>query len=101
MSDAPTAAAAPATTSVPKFVRDKHVDYILSLEKRDKDSFESFVTEHLRMSGLYWGITALDVLKQADRMGKDKIIAFILACQHENGTITLLLFCYFICLFII
>ena len=79
-------AASASAATVPTFVREKHVEYILSLEKKDKDSFESFVTEHLRMSGLYWGITALDVLKQADRMGKDKIIAFILACQHENGT---------------
>lgn len=69
----------------PPFVRQKHVDYVVSLDKREKDSFEFFVTEHLRMNGLYWGITALDVLNECTKMDKQKIVDFVVQCQHENG----------------
>jgi geranylgeranyl transferase type-2 subunit beta len=73
------------TQQVPPFVRDKHVEYIYSLDKKEKDTFEYYVTEHLRMSGVYWGTTAMDLLKQSHRMDRERIVKFVLACQNEDG----------------
>lgn len=61
------------TTTVP-FYRGRHLSYIQNLvHKLDrKDSYEGAVTEHLRMSGVYWTYAALSLLVedpiQADRM---------------------------------
>ena len=35
-----------------RFVREKHKEFVLSLDKKT-DTFEYFVGEHLRMSGVY------------------------------------------------
>ncbi|KAK3421636.1 hypothetical protein EUGRSUZ_G02268 [Eucalyptus grandis] len=63
---------------------DKHVKYILSVEKK-KDSFESVVMEHLRLNGAYWGLTTLDLLGKLDTVDSDEVVSWILQCQHESG----------------
>ncbi|XWS39542.1 hypothetical protein CRYUN_Cryun18bG0064400 [Craigia yunnanensis] len=63
---------------------DKHVEYILSVEKR-KDSFESVVMDHLRMNGVYWGLTTLDLLGKLNAVNADEVILWIMKCQHESG----------------
>lgn len=42
--------------------------------------------EHLRMSGAYWGLTALDIMKRLDEISIDEIVPWILKCQDESGT---------------
>ena len=37
------------------------------------------------MSGLYWGLTALYLLGRPDALPRNRVIDFILSCQHENG----------------
>lgn len=61
-----------------------HVSYIQSLDAR-KDEYEYWLTEHLRLNGLYWGLTALHLLRRPDALPRDEAIAFVLSCQHENG----------------
>lgn len=39
------------------------------------------MTEFLRMSGVYWGVTALDVMGKLDKLNKEEIIDFIKKCQ--------------------
>lgn len=39
------------------------------------------MTEHFRMSGMYWGITAVDLLSHLDRMDRSQIIEFVRKCQ--------------------
>ncbi|KAI1739417.1 terpenoid cyclases/Protein prenyltransferase [Xylaria scruposa] len=63
---------------------DQHVKYIQSLDTR-KDEFDYWLTEHLRLNGLYWGLTALHLLKRPDALPRDEAINFVLSCQHENG----------------
>ncbi|KAL3730493.1 hypothetical protein ACJRO7_027495 [Eucalyptus globulus] len=53
---------------------DKHVKYILSVEKK-KDSFESVVMEHLRLNGAYWGLTTLDLLGKLDTVDSDEVVS--------------------------
>ena len=41
------------------------------------------MTEHFRMSGMYWGITAIDLLGQLKRMDRNKIIETIKKCHDK------------------
>lgn len=47
------------------FYEDKHIKYIKKVAT-DTESFEFVITQHLRMSGVYWGLTALSVLGTSD-----------------------------------
>ncbi|CAB9522575.1 transferase type-2 subunit beta [Seminavis robusta] len=60
----------PTTTDVPPFFAGLHTSYIAGLaEKLDaKTSYEGAVTEHLRMSGVYWSLTALSLLKSPEEV---------------------------------
>jgi geranylgeranyl transferase type-2 subunit beta len=61
-----------------------HVKYVQSLDTK-KDEYDYWLTEHLRMNGLYWGLTALFLLRHPDALPRDETIDFVLSCQHENG----------------
>ena len=45
------------------------------------------MTEYLRMSGIYWSLTAVDLMGSLERMDRNGIIDFIKQCQHDNGGI--------------
>ncbi|XP_059286631.1 geranylgeranyl transferase type-2 subunit beta 1-like isoform X3 [Lycium ferocissimum] len=62
---------------------EKHVKYILAVEKR-KDDFESVVMEHLRLNGVYWGLTTLDILGKLDAVDQDEVISWVMQCQHKD-----------------
>uniref|UniRef100_H3CLM1 Geranylgeranyl transferase type-2 subunit beta n=1 Tax=Tetraodon nigroviridis TaxID=99883 RepID=H3CLM1_TETNG len=66
---------------------DKHADYIASYGSKN-DDYEYTLSEYLRMSGIYWGLTAMDLMGQLPRMNRQEIIDFITACQHECGGIS-------------
>lgn len=61
-----------------------HVKYIQSLDTR-RDELEYWLTEHLRMNGLYWGLTSLHILGHPDALPRDETIEFVLSCQKEEG----------------
>ena len=46
------------------------------------------MTEYLRMSGIYWGLTAIELIGSLDRMNKKEILDFIKLCQDESGGIS-------------
>lgn len=54
--------------------------------QQKKDDFEYWVTEHLKMNGMYWGIGAVKILRKLHELDRDANIEFVLSCQHENGT---------------
>lgn len=51
------------------FPRDVHRRYCTSLGK-STDTMEYCVTEHLRMSGVYWGVMAMELINAGEEMGK-------------------------------
>ena len=53
---------------------------------QDVTSFEYHATEHFRMSGVYWGATALHLLGQADRLDANDMVEWILSCQKADGS---------------
>jgi geranylgeranyl transferase type-2 subunit beta len=64
-----------------EFYRDKHVENIRKISM-DTESFEYLVTQHLRMSGVYWGLTALALLG-VDLKGEpfsETMIEWIFSC---------------------
>lgn len=42
------------------------------------------MTEFLRMSGVYWGVTALDLMGEVSRIDKPSIIEFIKKCHSPT-----------------
>lgn len=56
--------------TIPPFFEGLHVAYIVSLaDKLDAPtSYEGAVTEHLRMSGVYWSLTALSLMRSPDQV---------------------------------
>lgn len=46
------------------------------------------MTEYLRMSGLYWGLTTLELLNKSHLLQPDEIMQFIRDCINENGGIS-------------
>lgn len=46
------------------------------------------MSEYLRMSGIYWGLTVMDLMGQLHRMNREEILVFIKSCQHECGGIS-------------
>ncbi|KAH3902450.1 probable Geranylgeranyl transferase type-2 subunit beta [Saccharomycodes ludwigii] len=69
-----------------KFYRDKHLSFIESLDTKTED-YEYWLSEHLRINGVYWGLTALCCLKASDKFKKKDVIEFVLSCwDKENGS---------------
>nr|AAH57661.1 Rabggtb protein [Mus musculus] len=66
---------------------EKHADYIASYGSK-KDDYEYCMSEYLRMSGVYWGLTVMDLMGQLHRMNREEILVFIKSCQHECGGIS-------------
>ncbi|KAF0976743.1 hypothetical protein FDP41_004038 [Naegleria fowleri] len=72
------------SSSVQAFAKEAHTSYIQHLEEKETNTFEYCVTEHLRMSGMYWGLTAMDLLNEIDKMNRDKILQFVRDSYHEE-----------------
>lgn len=62
---------------------DKHVAYIRDLF-RHPSFLEHYMAEHLKMNALYWGLSALHLVKRTDDFVKDDIISFIQSCYDEQ-----------------
>lgn len=48
---------------------EKHANFIHAYSVKT-DDFEYIMTEYLRMSGIYWGLTAMNLMGQLHRMNK-------------------------------
>jgi geranylgeranyl transferase type-2 subunit beta len=70
----------------PSFLFDKHVAYIKAISQ-DTTSFEYTASQHFRMSGVYWGLTALAILGKdiKTEMNVTDLQSWILQCQHQSG----------------
>lgn len=62
----------------------KHISYIQALDTR-RDELEYWLTEHLRLNGLYWGLTACHLLGHPDALPREGVLDFVLSCLHESG----------------
>lgn len=62
----------------------KHVEYVCTLGEKT-ESLEYYLTEHLRMSGIYWGLGALGILGASDTLDRLKVIEFVKSCEYPCG----------------
>jgi len=63
---------------------DKHTAYIKSYQDK-KEDYEYVMSEYLRMSGIYWGLTAMALMKELEVMDRDGILDFVKQCHHSCG----------------
>lgn len=72
-------------TMLKPFNKDLHVKYIQDLDSKiAKQSYEYWLLEHLRINGLYWGLTALATMDRLDALPEDEVISFVLTCFDEE-----------------
>lgn len=64
------------------FDPEKHVEYIINLQKGEKVG-PLFYADHKRLSGVYWGVSSLQLLNRLDDLPKDKILQYVLSCYHS------------------
>eukprot|EP00041_Stephanoeca_diplocostata_P013251 m.232132 g.232132 ORF g.232132 m.232132 type:complete len:335 (+) comp19270_c0_seq1:139-1143(+) len=70
--------------AVKDFLCEKHVKYIRDWES-NKNGFEYVMSEYLRMSGLYWCLTAMDLLHHREDMQLEEIAKWVESCRHPDG----------------
>lgn len=63
---------------------ESHVKYIQGLDTK-KDELDYWLTEHLRLNGVYWGLNALHLMGRPEALPRQETIDFIMSCQHESG----------------
>jgi len=65
------------------FFLEAHIKYLASLSSQ-KESLESCLSEHLRVSAFYWAAGSLCALGKGKYVPED-LIKWLVACQHPNG----------------
>ncbi|CAH2353534.1 geranylgeranyl transferase type-2 subunit beta [[Candida] railenensis] len=69
-----------------EFLRDKHIQYVKDLDSKiTQKSYEYWLSEHLRMNGLYWGVVVLvtlDVLEET--LPKKDVFTYIESCWDST-----------------
>lgn len=83
---APAAAAAASPPAEDPFLEPVHTAYVAGLAAKTR-SFDHVATEHLRMSGVYWGFTAMALMGRdlGGEMDGESVVTWLLGCQHESG----------------
>ncbi|XP_055327670.1 geranylgeranyl transferase type-2 subunit beta-like isoform X2 [Paramacrobiotus metropolitanus] len=69
------------------FAMDKHTNY-LERYGEDVDAYEFSMAEYLRISGMYWTVTCLDLLHAlhaSSRFTRDAVIRYVKSCQTPSG----------------
>jgi hypothetical protein len=56
-----------------------------SLTSQKKDELEYWLTEHLRLNGVYWGLTATCLLGCPQTLNREEMIRYVQSCQTEEG----------------
>jgi len=62
---------------------DLHVQFIQALDEQT-DNLEYWYAEHLKLSGVYWGLTSLALLNRLDALDKTEVVKFVVSCYHPT-----------------
>lgn len=63
---------------------EKHVAFILGLEQKTQSSDALYFTDHKRLSGVYWAISSLSLLKRLDDLPRDRILDYVMTCYNPT-----------------
>lgn len=70
-----------------QFARKNHVSFVANLGQ-SKDQYFYWITEHIRMSGVYWTLTSLSLLGESHELASPRsdLLAFLSDCYDpETG----------------
>ncbi|VDL61270.1 unnamed protein product [Hymenolepis diminuta] len=59
---------------------EKHISFLKAMEKKDDPTLD-----YLKVSGVYWSLTALDLMKKLDLYDKEGIINLVKSCFNSDG----------------
>lgn len=62
----------------------KHIDFIKEYGKT-QHTFEYGLTDYLRVSGMYWGLTAMELMNHLHDLPEHEVIEYIKDCQDETS----------------
>ncbi len=74
-------------TPLPAFHRDLHVRFVHDLDSRS-DTIEYWLSEQLKLNGMYWGACTLALLRALPVAGsaeQKSLVDFVLSCASEQG----------------
>ncbi len=60
-----------------------HIAFVEALDKK-RDSLAYHFTTHLRMNGVYWGLTALEILGKPEVLDRQALIDFVFSCWNDE-----------------
>lgn len=66
-----------------ELLREKHIEYVKSLDSKT-ETLEYWLSEHLRLNGVYWGLTALCILDSKDTFQKQDVLDFVMSCWNKE-----------------
>ena len=61
----------------PPFYTDKHIHYIATLAEKLERSYEGALTNHLKLSGVYWSVCSLMILCNNDLQQVDQYLGLV------------------------
>lgn len=68
-----------------KLLTNKHVEFVTNLSRAD-NTLGYHLTEHLRLNGIYWGITTLALLGNSDALDRKSVVEYVRSCWNSvNG----------------
>lgn len=77
-------AAEMAAAEMAEFDVELHAKYLVGLRHK-KEDFESCMVEHMRVSGMYWGVGAMALLGREQEMQPAEIVDWVMQCAHPDG----------------
>lgn len=63
----------------------RYRSFQVSERLQNKDDLVYHLTAHLRMNAVYWGLTALCVMKHKDALNREEMIDFVMSCWDEEA----------------
>ncbi|POW21778.1 hypothetical protein PSHT_02075 [Puccinia striiformis] len=67
-----------------RLLADKHIQYIQSLDQ-NRDSLAYHLTEHLRINGVYWGLTSTLLLDRPGGLPRREMIDWVMSCWEPDS----------------
>lgn len=61
---------------------EKHVQYIVDLERKTKVSDALYFTDHKRLSGVYWALSSLCLMNHLHVLPKERILEYVSSCYN-------------------
>ncbi|VDN10828.1 unnamed protein product [Dibothriocephalus latus] len=61
-------------------ILEKHIQFLASFDKKADP-----MLDYLKLSAMYWCLTALDLMDKLDVIDKETVVQFVQSCQNPDG----------------